>query len=62
MKLKLKPHLWWNEDLDDEAPVPNVYHSVEAEDGEVLMEYHECGTHAFYISPKVIALLERSEL
>ena len=66
MKLKLEPCMKWSEELDDEVPVPNVYDRVAIEDGteegKTLMEYYSCGSHAFYISPKVIALLERSEL
>ena len=61
MKLKLEPYMKrkaWNK---PEVIVPNVYDSVEDEDGEVLIAYHDCGSHACYVSPKVLACLREKK-
>ena len=61
MKLKLEPYMVrkvWNK---PEVRVPDVYDLVETEEGEVLIEYHDCGSHAFYVSPKVLACLREKK-
>lgn len=57
MKIKLEPYMdevVWDK---PEVRVPNVYDLVETEEGEVLIRYHDCGSHACYVSPKVLACL-----